>query len=126
MHKYLRGSVLLLLAAPLPGQAAPLQQSAQMAATDATIAVSDRQIHAYASALLEIEKMKRTTQFRAAKLSADQAALLKSRASAEMINILTRHDLDTQTFNQISAKVDEQRRLRHKVKQLMMEEQLSI
>ena len=126
MHKYLCGSVLLLLTAPLPGYAAPLQQNAKAPATDAATAFSDRQVHAYASALLEIEKMKRAVQFRAAKLSMDQAASLKSRAGAEMMNILTRHDLDVETFNQISAKVDKERRLRHKVQQLMMEEQLSI
>ena len=126
MHKYLCGSVLLLLTTPLPGYAAPLPQNAKAPTTDAATAFSDRQVHAYASALLEIEKMKRAVQFRAAKLSIDQAALLKSRASTEMMNILARHDLDVETFNQISAQVDKQRRLRHKVKQLMMEEQLSI
>ncbi|PJG48897.1 DUF4168 domain-containing protein [Sphingobium sp. SJ10-10] len=126
MHKHLCGSVLLLLVAPLPGYAAPLRQSTKVLANDAATAFSDRQVHAYASALLEIEKMKRAVQFRAAKLSIDQAALLKSRASAETMNILARHGLDVETFNQISAKVDKQGRLRHKVKQLMMEEQLSI
>lgn len=102
------------------------QQPVKMPQAAAADMVPDRQIHAFASALLEIEKIKQAVSFRAAKLTPDEAALLKSRSQAEMIRILKRHDLDVPTFNRISARVDEQRRLRREVKQLMMEEQLAI
>ncbi|CCW19717.1 hypothetical protein EBBID32_40870 [Sphingobium indicum BiD32] len=126
MVRYLFASSLLLLMVPLPAFAGLAQSPRHISGDGAAGTVSDRQIHAYASALLEIEKVRQSVSFRAEKLPQDQAALLKSRAQAEMIRILGRHDLDAETFNRISARVDEQRRLRREVKQLMMEERLAI
>lgn len=88
--------------------------------------ISPRQIHAYASALLEIQKMKQVVAARAAKLEPGKATLLKSEAQTEMLRIVQKHGLDLASFNAISAQVEQHRRLRHEVKQLMMEQLLSI
>ncbi|GLV30250.1 hypothetical protein TomTYG75_27660 [Sphingobium sp. TomTYG75] len=95
------------------------------ASTVGTPEFSPRQIHAYASALLEIQKMRQVVSARAAKLEPGKAALLKSEAKAEMIRIVQKHGLELKNFNAISAKVEQQRKLRHQVKQLMMEQLLS-
>lgn len=124
MINHLSGCSMLFLVLSTSAMAA--QQPVKMPQAAAADMVPDRQIHAFASALLEIEKIKQAVSFRAAKLTPDEAALLKSRSQAGMIRILKRHDLDVPTFNRISARVDEQRRLRREVKQLMMEEQLAI
>lgn len=86
---------------------------------------SPRQIHAYAAALLEIQKMRQVLSARTANLEPEQAAILKSKAQSEMIRIVKRHGLDLSGFNAISIEVERQLRLRHKVKQLMMEQLLS-
>jgi len=87
---------------------------------------SPRQIHGYAAALLEIQKMQQMLAARTAKLGPEQATVLKSRAQSEMIQIVKRHGLDLPDFNAISVEVERQRRLAHQVKQLMMEQLLSI
>lgn len=87
---------------------------------------SNRQIHAYASTLLEIQKIRQTVSFRIGSLPENEADLLKERAQAEMMQALSRHGLDVVTFNAISSAVDKQRALRREVRQLMMEEKLSI
>lgn len=84
-----------------------------------------RQVHAYAAALLEIQKMRQMLSARTAKLEPEQAATLKHRAQSEMIQIVKRHGLDLPDFNAISVEVERQQRLRHRVKQLMMEQLLS-
>lgn len=86
---------------------------------------SPRQIHGYAAALLEIQKMRQMLSARTARLGPKQAAIVKSRAQSEMIQIVKRHGLDLPDFNAISVEVERQRRLRHQVKQLMMEQLLS-
>lgn len=95
------------------------------ASTVAAPKFSPRQIHAYASALLDIQKMKQILSGRVVKLEPDKAALLKSEAQAEMIRIVQKHGLDLASFNAISAEIEQHRKLRHQVKQLMMEQLLS-
>ncbi|AJR26994.1 MULTISPECIES: DUF4168 domain-containing protein [unclassified Sphingobium] len=86
---------------------------------------SARQIHAYAAALLDIQKMRQSLSAQAAKLAPEQAAILKNKAQSEMIAIVERHGLDLPGFNAITTEVERQRRLRHEVRQLMMEQLLS-
>ncbi|KKW90534.1 DUF4168 domain-containing protein [Sphingobium chungbukense] len=115
---------LLLLAAPsaLAAAGAPVPNTNGTLGT----AFSNRQIHAYASTLLEIQKIRQAVSFRIDSLPQDKADLLQERAKAEMMQALSRHGLDVATFNAISSAVDKQRSLRREVRQLMMEEKLSI
>ncbi|WP_323810773.1 DUF4168 domain-containing protein [Sphingobium baderi] len=116
-------TALMLLAAPsaLAAASPPVPNEGGTLGT-----FSNRQIHAYASALLEIRKIRQTVSFRIGGLPENKADLLKERAQAEMMQALRRHGLDVATFNAISSAVDKQRALRREVRQLMMAEKLSI
>lgn len=124
MPRIVHAAAPLLFLTAFPAVASSGGQSVA-ASTVAAPEFSLQQIHAYASALLEIQKMRQVVSARATKLEPGKAALLKSEAKAEMIRIVQKHGLDLRNFNAISAKVEQQRKLRHQVKQLMMEQLLS-
>ncbi|WP_257558234.1 DUF4168 domain-containing protein [Sphingobium sp. CFD-2] len=124
MPRILPSAALLFLLASFPASASSGRQ-AGIGSTVSAAELTPRQIHAYASALLEIQKMRQMVSARAAKLQSDQAALLKRQAQAEMIGIVGKHGLDLATFNAITARIEQHRKLRHQVRQLMMEQLLS-
>ncbi|EQB01204.1 DUF4168 domain-containing protein [Sphingobium sp. Ndbn-10] len=124
MPKILYAAAPLLLLTALPVDAAIAVQTGSVS-NDGTSTVSRRQIHAYASALLELQKMRQAVAARAAKLEPQEASLLKKKAQAEMIQIVEKHGLDLASFNAISSQIEQHRRLQRQVKQLMMEELLS-
>lgn len=114
----------LLLLTAFPALASDGAQTGPIAKGQPT-KLTPRQIHAYASALLEIQTLKQKLSSQLAKLEPQQADLLQSRAQAEMVRVVEKHGLDLSAFNAISAEVERQGRLRDQVKQLMMEELLS-
>jgi hypothetical protein len=124
MPRILRAAAPLLFLTASPAFASSGGQSVA-ASTVAAPKFSPQQIHAYASALLEIQKMKQILSGRVAKLEPGKAALLKSETQAEMIRVVQKHGLDLESFNAISDEIEQRRNLRHQVKQLMMEQLLS-
>jgi hypothetical protein len=88
--------------------------------------LSSGQLHAYASALVEIAAIRKAMASRVEKLPSDQASILKTQADAEISRALSKHGLDVSTFNLITAEVEDHSRLRGQVRQLIMEEKLSI
>jgi hypothetical protein len=124
MPRILRAAAPLLFLTASPAFASSGGQSAA-ASTVTAPKFLPRQIHAYASALLEIQKMKQILSVRVAKLEPDKATLLKSEAQAELIRVIQQHGLDLESFNAISAEIDQHPNLRHQVKQIIMEQLLS-
>lgn len=124
MVKYAPAAALLLIAVPATGTGAAVTPVPANKSSPETF--SPREVHAYASALLEIQKVRQAVAFRADDLSDKDAALLKERARSEMMQAVARHGLDLPTFNAISNAVDSKRSLRREIRQLMMEEKLAI
>ena len=78
----------------------------------------------YAETLVAITRVQRALAGQLAGSPKADASALKLRADTQIAQILKRHDLDTASFNAISARVENQPSVRARVNQLTMEEML--
>lgn len=78
----------------------------------------------YAETLVAITRVQRTLAGQIASSPQADGQALRQRADAQIAQILKRHDLDTASFNAISARVENQPSVRARVNQLTMEEML--
>ena len=78
----------------------------------------------YAETLVAITRVQRALAGQLAGSPKTDASALRQRADAQIAQILKRHDLDTASFNAISARVENQPSVRARVNQLTMEEML--
>ncbi|MDH7974198.1 DUF4168 domain-containing protein [Sphingomonas sp. AR_OL41] len=78
------------------------------------------QLHDYARALAEIQRVRSTLAARTGKLAPADQKLLAEQANAAVILILQHNRLDPATFNAISKAVEDRPDIRLEVKQAMM------
>ena len=78
----------------------------------------------YAETLVAITRVQRALAGQIASAPQADGQTLRQRADAQIAQILKRHDLDTASFNAISARVENQPSVRARVNQLTMEEML--
>lgn len=83
---------------------------------------SREQLHNYALALLQIEKIKEALASEVTSMRPDARAGLEAQSNAQIAQILDRRELDVVTFNAISAQLERSRSLRQQVRQTMMQE----
>lgn len=86
--------------------------------------LTDQQIRNYASSLVQIEQIQSALASKSAGIPADKSAILESEAAAHIEQILSRHELDVATFNELSRRVDRSPLLRQQVQQFAMQEKI--